>query len=313
MRDGEPSFDQLLFGLRVRAPLAIPYAPPLFPPAAPDLILHIDALPPWLEGMPREPYFRDDEPRLTVDRCANGAFLFRYPDGTEFVVANAEIWMRWQPPLIFEDASTYLSGPILAFVMRLRGAVCLHASAVDIDGHAIAIAGSAGAGKSTLAAALVAEGATLIAEDVVAMVSDGESVLCIPSYAGIRLWPESAELLFGDRDALPSISPTWDKRMLETPTTAEPRPLAAIYHLERGDETLIAELEPRDALIRLVACSYRGELLDAPMRRREFDLLTAAATTLPLRLLTRGLERDPRALARLVTQDAKMHIALPSS
>jgi hypothetical protein len=308
---GEPPFEQLLFGLRVRSPVAIPYAPPLHDAGAPDLYLHPGALPPWLETIAREPYFRDDEPRFTVDRCANGAYLFRYPDATTFVLDGADIWMAWREPLIFEDACTYLVGPILAFVMRLRGAACLHASAVEVEGRAIAIAGLAGAGKSTLAAALVTAGATLIAEDVVALRrEEGGKLLCVPSYAGIRLWPESVELLFGRRDALPAISPTWDKRMLETTATATPRELAAVYFLDRGEAPSIEPVADNEALLRLVACSYRNELLDASMRRREFELFAAAAS-LPLRALTRGPERDPRSLVLLVARDAKM-LAAPA-
>jgi hypothetical protein len=304
----EPAFDQLLFGLRVRSPLPIPYAPPLPPAGAAGLRLHPDTLPAWLGAMAREPYFRDDERRFTIDRCANGAFVFGYPDGTTFVLGAPDVWMAWQAPLTFEDACTYLAGPILAFVMRLRGAACLHASAVEVDGRAIAIAGAAGAGKSTLAAALVGRGATLLAEDVVALVDngnpgDGTRLVCIPSYAGIRLWPESAELLFGDRDALPPISATWDKRMLAAELSAEPRELAAIYLLERGEATSIEAIDGREAFLRLVACSYRGELLDAPMRRRQFELFGAAAL-LPVRIVTRGPERDPRALAQQIVRDA---------
>lgn len=305
MPGGEPPTDQLLFGLRVRSPRPIPYAPPLAAAGAADLYLHLRTLPDWLETIEREPYFRADEPRFTVDRCANGAFVFRYPDATAFVLDGPDVWMAWSDPLIFEDACTYLVGPILAFVMRLRGAACLHASAVELDGRAIAIAGAAGAGKSTLAAALVAEGGALIAEDVVALEGEGARLLCIPSYAGIRLWPESAELLFGRRDALPLISPTWDKRMLETAAIATRRELAVIYLLDRGEGTSIAPVAPHEALLRLVASSYRGELLDASMRRREFELF-GAASSLPLRALTRGPERDPRALARLLAHDAKM-------
>jgi len=314
----EPAFDQLLFGLRVRSPLPIPYAPPLPPAGAAGLHLHPDTLPAWLGGMAREPYFRDDERRFTVDRCANGAFVFGYPDGTTFVLDGPDVWMAWQAPLTFEDACTYLAGPILAFVMRLRGAACLHASAVELDGRAIAIAGAAGAGKSTLAAALVGGGATLLAEDVVALADDvkqagvSSRLVCVPSYAGIRLWPESSALLFGDRDALPPISATWDKRMLAAELSAEPRELAAIYLLERGEAASIAAIDGREAFLRLVACSYRGELLDAAMRRRQFELFGAAAL-LPVRIVTRGPERDPRALARRIVADAMLLLRPPAS
>ena len=48
-------------------------------------------------------------------------------------------------------------GPVFAFVLRLRGAVTFHASAVRI-GDAVAFLGPQGAGKSTTAAALALRG-----------------------------------------------------------------------------------------------------------------------------------------------------------
>jgi energy-coupling factor transporter ATP-binding protein EcfA2 len=91
----------------------------------------------------------------------------------------------------------------------------VHASAVSIGDRAVAIVGPSGSGKSTIAAALVRRGATLIAEDLLPLTMCDGRVVAIPAYAGIRLWPEAVALLMQSRDALPGISPTWDKRILE--------------------------------------------------------------------------------------------------
>src|SRR5258708_33281834 len=180
-------------------------------------MLHCGVMPSWLEARLRTTFYRDEgshDGRLMIDRFANGAFLFEYQDGTRFVVTPSELWMSWCAPLDFADACTYLVGPVFAFVMRLRGFACLHASAVMIGGRAIGIVGGAGIGKSTLAAALIGEGCTLVAEDVLAVGLHDGRLEVLPSYAGIRLWPESVALLFGMGSTLPAISPTWDKRML---------------------------------------------------------------------------------------------------
>ncbi|MEP6652741.1 MAG: PqqD family peptide modification chaperone [Myxococcales bacterium] len=50
-------------------------------------------------------------------------------------------------------------------LLSLRGHTVLHASAVAIDGRAIAFSGHSGAGKTTTAHALVQAGATLVCED----------------------------------------------------------------------------------------------------------------------------------------------------
>ena len=58
-----------------------------------------------------------------------------------------EIWADWPEDYTLEDASTYLIGSVIAFALRLRGIVCLHASAIAVGGQAIALMGAPGAVK----------------------------------------------------------------------------------------------------------------------------------------------------------------------
>ena len=72
---------------------------------------------------------------MRVFRVRDGQYYkFCYADETEFVVdkAGTEVWAAWREPLTLEDTATYLLGPVMGFVMLLRGVVCLHASAVAI-------------------------------------------------------------------------------------------------------------------------------------------------------------------------------------
>jgi hypothetical protein len=68
------------------------------------------------------------------------------------------------PRLTVEEARNFLFG-FSPKLLSLRGQTVLHASAVELDGRAIAFSGQSGAGKTTTARALVRAGATLIAED----------------------------------------------------------------------------------------------------------------------------------------------------
>ena len=237
-------------------------------------------------------------PMLHVFRLLDGEYYkFCYADGTEFVVdhAGTEIWAVWVEPLTLEDTTTYLLGPIMGFVMLLRGVVCLHASAIAIDNQAIALLGPAGSGKSTTAAAFSQRGFSILAEDVVTLDDRGDQFLVRPAYPCIRLWPASVKALYGTESHLPKLTPNWDKCYLDL--TARPEqfqreslPLAAVYILgERREDPHAPFVEPLDraeALMSLVANTYATKLMDKQMRAREFELLTRVLASIPVRRVT---------------------------
>jgi len=79
-----------------------------------------------------------------------GAFVrLAYEDGTQFWLdrKRENIWATWPDILPLENAISYLLGPVLGLVLRLRGVICLHASAVAIEDRSVAFVGSAGAGS----------------------------------------------------------------------------------------------------------------------------------------------------------------------
>lgn len=84
---------------------------------------------------------------------------------------------------------------VIPRVMVATGGTVLHASAVVVDGSAMLFAGPSGAGKSTLAARCAEAGHPLIADDAVALEEAGGRWHAHVSYPGLRLWPESVELL----------------------------------------------------------------------------------------------------------------------
>lgn len=294
-----PGFDQRLFGLRVRSTHPIPFALS-WGEGPPDVIATFGSMPDWLVETTIEPNLLErDESPYALSR-AGESYVFDYADGTRIVVVRDAVWMTWREPLNFDDACTYLVGPAFALLLRLRGAACVHASAVSIGDRAVAFVGPSGAGKSTIAAALVRRGAALVAEDMLPLTMCDGRILAIPAYAGIRLWPEAVELLMHSRDALPLISPTWDKRILEVDASrcaSTPLPLSEVVFLEDRD----ALLAPAEGAMRLAANSYRSEMLGAEMRRREFAIFSELAAAIPLRSIRATQDRDPDILASLCT------------
>ena len=297
-----PSFYSA-FGLRLRTDRPIPGPVPDAPPGRVDTRIWFAAAPPSdaRDSSPdtwyRSPFLEAGGPAVTVSRVAGGAYvLWRYSDGTEFVIdrGGRDIWARWTDSSTLEDTATYLLGPILGFVLRLRGVTCLHASAVEVDGRAVAFVGPPYAGKSTTAAAFARLGCRILSDDVVPIEDERDVVHVHAAYPQIRLWPDSVALLYGSAEALPRLTPNWDKRVLAADVGATgavaPLPLGAVYVLgQRGADNgkqPVERIAPADALLALVANTYVSYLDDPAARGREFRTLGTVAAAVPVRRAT---------------------------
>jgi hypothetical protein len=129
-------------------------------------------------------------PTLRVGVVADGAyFVLVYGDGVRFAVdrSGREVWMDWPETSSLEDAATYLMGPVMGFVLRLRGLVSLHASAIAVGDRAIALVGEGGAGKSTTAAAFACLGYAVLSEDLVPLADQGNRFFVQPGYPRVNL------------------------------------------------------------------------------------------------------------------------------
>jgi hypothetical protein len=291
-----------VYGLRLAANLTLPGLPPRLDSEVYDVRIWLKdwATFPTTFSAPVEFFFTSsqdtapDQSHLRVGVLPGDHFGFFYSDEVRFVVERQgrEVWGDWPENYTLEDACTYLLGPVLGFVLRLRGVTCLHASAVAVNQQAIALVGSAGAGKSTTAAAIARCGFSVIADDVVALADDGVNFLVHPGCHRVNLWPDSALALFGSEDALPRITPTWGKQYMALGGNglgfaSEPMPLGAIYVLGAREAGLAAPVIDDavgcSALAELLANTYVNYLLDRNMRSREFDVLSRLAARIPIR------------------------------
>jgi hypothetical protein len=125
------------------------------------------------------------QPTLRIWEVMDGAFLrLDYFDGMQFWLRRdtKQLWVHWSEGSSLEDAFTYLLGPVLGLLLRLRGITCLHASAVTLGDRVAAFAGSEGAGKSTTAAALAQRGHSVISDDIVALVERDGAFFVLPAH-----------------------------------------------------------------------------------------------------------------------------------
>jgi hypothetical protein len=233
-----------------------------------------------------------EESALESVRGDGTRFIFAYRDRTRFSIDTAarQIWCSWTTT--FEDASTYLVGPVLAFALRASGELVLHASAIQLAGGAVAFAGPHAAGKSTTAAACARSGAAVLTDDLLRVSEAAGGWLAHPYGTGLRLWPSSEPLVFGRSVELPRIVPGWEKRTLPAGTDGiagaeEPVPLRAVFLLDCDAEALrIAPLSPAAALVQLSANAATSPRLSTGSRAAEFGQLSRLVASVPCATLS---------------------------
>ena len=140
-----------------------------------------------------------------------------------------EAWAGTVPEVFFST--------VTALVLAWRGCVPVHGSAVEIDGKAVLICGEAGAGKSTLAAGLIALGARLISDDLSVLHPQGphERPVLYAGRSATRLFPEVARFLKDAIAACEFRAVANDKCIVLPPRVAPliPIPLAVMIVLGR--------------------------------------------------------------------------------
>ena len=275
------------FGLTIASNVAIPGLPAAPHPRVPDVEVHLDAtLWPRLQPTNADVWYVSPEhdagiPWLTVRR--DDGFTFDYSEGAVFAVSGdgSRIAAGWRAPLSLDDAASYLLGPVLAFALRLRGTLPLHASGVAIGGGAVLFVGPAGSGKSTTAAVLGTLGHPVLADDVVALRMTDVGLLAFPGHPRLSVWEDSSTAIFGPAARLPRVSEVYRKHIVDLggrglPVCDRPLPVEAIFLLDHRTASRAVEIAPvseRDGLVGLAGNTYGAYLLDRELRAREFEIL----------------------------------------
>lgn len=269
--------------------------------APPDLSIRFGETPPaphrspWFES----PYKTSDgRPVLVAMRGADDHIFLEYADGPTFLIdaSCTTVWVTWPDRLDISSTTSYLLGPVLGIVLRLRGRTCLHASAVLVDGRACAFVGSEGAGKSTLAAAFARAGFQVLSDDTVSLELREGSWWTAPGYPRIRLWPDAVSALDVDdvRAVKPGANGSTSRYHLDLSIDNRfarvAAPLGAIYLLEFDADAVRPRIEPvvpAQAVPILAAHTFASRVLDRDRRIAEFQTLTDLLTSVPMRRLMR--------------------------
>jgi len=166
------------FGLGIDSEVEFPELPP--GDGEPDVVIRIGTVP-HTSGIP------------SIDE----EFAFNTLAGAFHIRGGREIIIDPLPDVAPGALNVILLGRMMAFLLRQRGWLPLHASVVVINGQAILFLGPSGGGKSTTAAAFHARGHLVIADDVGAVRVVNEKCIVGPAWSRLRLPDDSRELVDG--------------------------------------------------------------------------------------------------------------------
>jgi hypothetical protein len=235
-------------------------------------------------------------------------YLLRFPDHGDFLISHDAKEIRCCP-LPGTPPSTVrhlFLDQVIPLILSRREPLVLHASAVLTPQGAIAFVGKSGQGKSTLAACFGQIGCPLISDDYLVLRKTGEDWAAIPSYPGVRLWPQASDGIFSGLLETTEIAHYTDKRRVSDPALVpfeeRPHPLRCLYFLDDDGEIVqsgppIAPLDPQQAFMKLVAGAFTLDIRDKTLLRNQFDAIGQLTAKLPCFRLQ--YERDFSALPAL--------------
>jgi len=158
-----------------------------------------------------------------------------------------------------QHLSIPLFGAVFATLLHMRGMLVLHASAVARDGQCVIFLGNKGAGKSTTAFAMIADGYELLSDDVVAIIFDAEGhPQVLPAFNQVKLLDDAAEKFGLDLDAAEQIHPLVEKRRHQAQNAFrnESARATAVYVLDRDAKGAVLPYPADAALKALIGFSY---------------------------------------------------------
>jgi len=268
------------FGLSIDSEIPLPELPETRAPA--DIVIRLGSVP----KPPMPAGDNDDYIRLSDDRYA-----FHTPHGGFLLTAARELTVDPSPGITPTLLRLVILGRALGALLQWRGRFVLHASSVAHGGRARVVAGASGSGKSTTAAAHIARGWHLVADDLVVIDLDGDEPRVLPAYPQLRLWPDAAASLGIEIGSKERVHRDHDKRIVPIEPgdlASESLPIESIVILKRdasdvldpsehnalerpeGRATaMVVSLDRQAALVELLRHSYAPRIMRALGRQAE--------------------------------------------
>lgn len=227
----------------------------------------------------------DKTAAMVITSHPEGVLLYWREIGT-FLVENGHavtIKANTSPPRNGLIRSV-LIGPVLGVLMYQRKSHYVYHSSVvsKIDGKgAIAFMAMKGGGKSTMAAAMLKNGYSLVSDDLLALCSNTKLPVVQSGFPSMKLWLDSAEHLGENDDDLPALGENvvYDKRILSLKDdfldSEDSLNCAVLLEYEDIDEPKLIKLSKKEALIYLIphwyGAMFNGQMIPILGKKRLID------------------------------------------
>jgi hypothetical protein len=227
-------------------------------PALPEVAVEtVDWLPDRLEGaVPVGPY----------SQARPGALLRRVPGLGRILASGGDRVQVWlETPAGEAEMVGLLTGPITAALVHQRGELPLHAASLVAPGGsgAIALVGDKGAGKSTLAFALLRRGWSLLNDDLTRLNLGHDVVTAWPGRPGIRLCGDACARFGLDVDAMARVAGEQNKFLAPAAVIERPVPLLAVIAIDRTGDSGEAAVAGAEAAALVSRNTYRQSYVNA--------------------------------------------------
>jgi hypothetical protein len=184
MSENEFRYTYRAYGLNIASQIPVIGFEPA-PAHEPDVVIRVGVVPDDLHKSINQTKFYQTNAHEFLLKTAKVGNIY-IGNGNQIVI---------QPAVNSSDnnLSAYIVGMAFGAIMHQRKLLPLHASTVVYKDKCLVFAGRSGAGKSTIAAALIAAGASLVADDISVVDFTNETPAIRPAFPTLKIWADSLQ------------------------------------------------------------------------------------------------------------------------
>ena len=248
------------YGLNFKSSISLPGELSTF--KTPDVIIRFDKIDPFTNEGYNESDLNENIKLIIKD---NIKCVFWLDVEICRIVNSNEIILNQSNRLKKNFLRLILLGIAIPLLLNERGTLVFHATAINMNGCAIAFLGPEGAGKSTTSFAFIKNGYNLISDDVLGVTLDDEDIPKVVSgFPMIKLWPEVIKNMGEDPDSIPKIQSNVEKRFYCTNDNfvSGSFPLKMIFSIRESNNTSISDIQLQESTIELVKSTLHAVTFD---------------------------------------------------